>query len=148
MFVGNNSVGFDTFTVDDAGNVHAHSFTADLATASGRKVMTYAPRASEPIVEDFGQALLTNGSAYVHIDRNFADTMARGANYLVFITPEGDNRGLYVTQKSAGGFVVHESQGGHSKLAFSYRIVAKAFGEQAQRLPVWVEHRVPKIVPR
>jgi hypothetical protein len=74
--------------------------------------------------------------------------MAHGLSYLVFVTPEGDNRGLYVTQKSANGFAVHESQGGHSSLAFSYRIVAKPFGNQIPRLPFLVEHRVPKLVPK
>jgi hypothetical protein len=147
MFVGNSSSGIDTFTVDNAGNVHAHSFTADLAAANGQKLVTYAPQVSQPVIEDFGEAELTSGSGYVHLENHFASTMAQGS-YLVFITPEGDNHGLYVSQKSANGFAVRESQGGHSTLAFSYRIVAKPFGSQATRFPLLLEHRVPKHVPR
>jgi hypothetical protein len=45
----------------------------------------------------------------------------QSVSYMVFITPEGDNRGLYVTQKSGSGFEVRESQGGHSTLPFNYR---------------------------
>jgi hypothetical protein len=138
----------ERFTVDDSGNVHAHTFTANLAAATGQKLVTYAPQASEPTIEDFGEAQLTSGAAYVHLESRFASTMAQ-SNYLVFLTPEGDNRGLYVTQKSPIGFAVRESQGGHSTLAFSYRIVARPLGNVAPRLPVEIERRVPKpILPR
>jgi hypothetical protein len=130
-------------SLDNAGNMHAHSFTADLAATTGQKVVTYSPQASEPTIEDFSEAQLTDGSAYVHLETRFAAMMAPHANYLVFITPEGDNRGLYVTQKSPVGFAVRESQGGHSTLAFSYRIVAKPFGNNSPRLPNYAPRREP-----
>jgi hypothetical protein len=129
--------------LDNAGNMHAHSFTADLAATTGQKVTTYSTQASEPTIEDFGEAQLTNGAAYVRLEPRFASTMDRAVNYLVFITPEGDNRGLYVTQKSAAGFVVRESQGGHSTLAFSYRIIAKPFANESPRLPNYVARKAP-----
>jgi hypothetical protein len=47
---------------------------------------------------------------------------------MVFITPEGGSNRLYVVNKTAAGFEVHENRGGRSTLAFSYRIVAKPFG--------------------
>jgi hypothetical protein len=136
LFDGNNSFSHDVFTVDDGGNVNAHSYSMTLAAASGRNIATYAPQVSEPILEDFGEGQLINGWAYVRLDNRFGDLMARPLSYLVFITPEGDNRGLYVTQKTPQGFVVRESQGGHATLAFSYRIVAKPFGVSATRLPM------------
>jgi hypothetical protein len=142
LFVGRGSAGGPVFEVDDAGNVVAHSFIASFASAAGQKLVTYSPQASEPTMEDFGEAQLTNGSAYVRLEPRFASTIARGPNYLVFITPEGDNRGLYVTQKTLSGFAVHESQGGHSTLVFSYRIVARPYGNHAARLPIDVE-RLP-----
>jgi hypothetical protein len=80
--------------------------------------------------------MLQNGNAYVYLDPAFANVIERGAKYLVFITPEGDSRGLYVTEKTARGFVVRENMGGHSTLAFSYRIVAKPLGSHEQRLPM------------
>jgi hypothetical protein len=53
---------------------------------------------------------------------------------MVLITPEGDSNGLYVVNKSSVGFEVHENRAGRSTLAFSYRIVAKPFGERPVRL--------------
>jgi hypothetical protein len=53
---------------------------------------------------------------------------------MVFVSPQGDNHGLYVTQISGRGFVVRESYGGHATLAFDYRIVAKPFDTNAVRL--------------
>ncbi len=145
IYEGLDSSTVDVFEVDNGGNVHAHSFTSDLASTTGQRLVSYAPQASQPTIEDFGEAELTNGSAYVQLERRFASAMAAG-DYLVFITPEGDNRGLYVTQKSATGFAVRESQGGHSTLAFSYRIVAKPLGNSQPRLPLDVQPRSPRPV--
>jgi hypothetical protein len=136
LFVGNNSFGNDVFTVDDGGNVHAHSFTADLAVATGARVVTYALQASQPTIEDVGEATLIAGQAYVRIDAAFAATMARDTTYLVFLTPQGPTQGsLYVTQKSPAGFAVRENYTGRSTVAFDYRIVARPYGVRAQRLP-------------
>jgi hypothetical protein len=44
---------------------------------------------------------------------------------MVFLTPEGDCRGLYVRRKSATSFQVREHMGGTSNIAFSYRIVGR-----------------------
>jgi hypothetical protein len=70
------------------------------------------------------------------MDPAFSSAIDRLANYLVFITPKGDSRGLYVSHQSAAGFTVRENQGGHSTLAFDYRIVAKPFDSNQPRLPL------------
>ena len=102
----------------------------------GHAVVSYVPTQSLPSIDDFGEATLQDGYAYVQLDSAFGNVVDRNAGYLVFITPEGDSRGLYVTQKTAQGFVVRENLGGHSSLAFSYRIVAKPLGTQERRLPM------------
>jgi hypothetical protein len=102
----------------------------------GRAVRRYVPTQTIPTVEDFGEAQLTNGQAYVVLDPAFANVINQHISYLVFITPEGPNHGLYVTQKTLRGFAVRENPGGQSTIAFSYRIVATPFGEGGQRLQV------------
>ena len=52
----------------------------------------------------------------------------------MFLTPEGECHGLYVTNKSAAGFEVHELGGGQSNVAFDYRIVALRLGYENARL--------------
>ena len=106
-----------------------------IRTVTGHTVSTYSPQQSEPTVEDFGQGQLVNGQAAVRLDPAFANTMDQRKSYLVFITPDGDSRGLYTTQKTLSGFVVRENGGGHSTLAFDYRIVGKPFGNSSPRLP-------------
>jgi hypothetical protein len=102
----------------------------------GRHVISYIPAESEPTTEDFGEGHLRDGTAHVQIAPDFANTIDRNATYMVFLSPEGDNHGLYVTDKTTVGFAVRESQGGHSTLAFGYRIVAKRYGVAQQRLPM------------
>jgi hypothetical protein len=104
-------------------------------TVTGRPVETYSTQQTEPTIEDFGQGQLINGEAAVHLDPAFANTMDMRKSYLVFITPDGDSRGLYTTQKTASGFIVRENGGGRSTLAFDYRIVGKPYGNNSPRLP-------------
>ena len=108
---------------------------ASSKTAAGTDVAAYDARQTEPTIEDFGEGRLSTGRASVELRPDFASAIDRGAGYLVFITPEGDNRGLYVTGKTSTGFEVRESQGGQSSIPFSYRIVATPFGVRASRLP-------------
>jgi len=101
----------------------------------GRAVKRYVATSTVPSAEDYGEAQLVDGQAHVSLSPDFANVIDKHAGYLVFITPEGDTNGVYVTQKTANGFVVRENHNGHSDVAFEYRIVAKPYGEVDSRLP-------------
>jgi hypothetical protein len=103
--------------------------------SSGNAVATYAVQQSEATVEDVGTAELVNGYAAVPIAADFRDTIDLSQRYEVFVTPAGDNRGLYVASRTPAGFVVREAQGGRSTLSFDYRIVARPYGKHLSRLP-------------
>ena len=107
-----------------------------LVSAGGgaRTVETYSVQSPENWMEDFGSAELHAGAAVVTIDSAFAETVTGDASYHVFLTANGDSKGLYVTAKTATTFEVRESGGGKSSLSFDYRIVAKRRGFEAQRL--------------
>lgn len=139
--------GCNTNDVDVAGNVDYSgqvqhdgncvlSCVAATATKPGRAVVSYSAQGTAPTIEDLGEAQLVNGQAYVPLARDFANVIDSRSNYLVFITPEGDNRGLFVTSKTRSGFNVRESQGGRSTIPFSYRIVANQYGVNRPRLPM------------
>jgi hypothetical protein len=68
--------------------------------------------------------------------------------YRVLITPDGDNRGLFVSNKGSAGFAVREAQGGRSTLAFDYRVVAYPIGGDAARLPPATVVHAPHAPPR
>jgi hypothetical protein len=139
VFVGNNATS-QVASIDSSGNLLlAGSVTTNDAAAfatkssAGGRVVTYGARQSMATVEDFGQAQLRNGSASVQLDRAFAQLLDPRRPYLVFITAEGDNHGLYVVKKTTTGFVVRESSGGQSTLTLSYRVVGHAYGANEQR---------------
>ena len=125
-----------TCGVGGTGDLSCTGQLKSLVSASGgaRKVETYAMQSPENWMEDFGSGVLERGVAVVTIDPAFADTVTADASYHVFITPEGDSKGLYVIRKTATSFEVRESGGGVSSLSFDYRIVAKRRGYEAQRL--------------
>ena len=99
-----------------------------------RKVETYAMQSPENWMEDFGSGLIKNGIAIVTIDSAFVETANTAAAYHVFLTPNGDSKGLYVVARTSTTFEVHEAGSGTSTLSFDYRIVAKRRGYEAQRL--------------
>jgi hypothetical protein len=93
----------------------------------------YTIESPESWFEDFGRAQLSQGHARVDLDGDFA-VLVRTDDYHVFLTPEGDSNGLYVSGKREDGFEVREQQGGTSNVAFSYRVVAKRKDIEAERL--------------
>ena len=99
-----------------------------------RMVRLYAVQSPDNWFEDFGSATLNNGSAVVHLDPAFAQTVNTNVEYHVFITPNGESEGLYVASKTAGGFEVREQHGGHSAIGFDYRIVGRRVGFENVRL--------------
>jgi hypothetical protein len=113
-----------------------------LVSAGGgaRTVETYAVQSPENWMEDFGSGQLQNGVAVVTIDAAFAETVSGDSSYHVFITPNGDSKGLYVIAKTPTTFEVRESGGGTSTLSFDYRIVAKRRGYESKRLVDVTEH--------
>ncbi|HEY7981702.1 MAG TPA: hypothetical protein VID19_09495 [Candidatus Eremiobacteraceae bacterium] len=145
IFVGYNSSS-QVYSVDQNGNViiSGQIYTSGFCSAgcaktgdeSGRHIVSFTPAESEQTTEDFGSGQLRDGVARVQIASDFANTIDKHANYMVFLSPEGDTRGLFVTDKTPNSFVVHENQGGRATVSFSYRIVAKPYGVAQQRLPM------------
>lgn len=98
------------------------------------KVASYSVQSSENWMEDFGSGQLSSGHASITLDPTFAATVNTGVEYHVFLTPNGDSKGLYIASKGPGSFEVAESNGGKSSISFDYRIVAKRKGYESLRL--------------
>ena len=113
--------------------IQAGAAASTATAADGSTRILYSQDSTEPLVEDVGEGKLVGGRAEVRIGPDFA-AVADGGAYQVFLTPEGDSKGLYVTEKGPGGFVVREQQNGTASLAFAYRVVAKRKGAIGKRL--------------
>jgi hypothetical protein len=107
--------------------------SAVLRHRDGSLRRMYALESPESWFEDFGRAEVVDGRAEVKLDNEFA-AMVRTDDYHVFLTPEGESQGLYVSARRPSGFEVREQQGGRSNLTFSYRVVAKRSDIEARRL--------------
>jgi hypothetical protein len=149
LFVGNNSTANSTdlvlvakgdnvgglCTIDVSGNLTCNGTIKDAVKVDGvRKVALYAMQSPENWFEDAGSGQLSNGSVRIELDPTFAQTVNAGVEYHVFLTPKGDSEGLYVSKETPQGFEVHEQRGGHSNIAFDYRIMAKRVGYEKVRL--------------
>jgi hypothetical protein len=139
-------VGF--FNVDGAGNLYyTGSSNIDVRTRGGAEAVAYAPKTTESTLEDTGTAQLSAGATTVALDPTYAQSIDLSRPYRVFLTPDGDTRGLYVAKKTATSFVVRETQGGHANIAFDYRIVAAAAGHGADRIGLLTPALKAKLFP-
>jgi hypothetical protein len=124
------------FEVDRSGNVTSAGRVASMSRNPQTDVATYSAQQTESTVEDLGSAQLLNGIANVRIADDFRSTTDGSPRYMVFLTPYGDNNGLYIAARTPNGFTVRESRGGRSSLAFDYRVVAHPYGSTRDaRLP-------------
>jgi hypothetical protein len=125
------------FYVDGKGNVSYHGGLFHFATVrGGAMVKSYSSNLTTPTVEDTGTTRLASGAAIVRLDPTFVASIDAASGYRVFVTPNGDTRGLFVATKAPTGFIVREAQGGRSNVTFDYRIVATAAGGYGQRMAV------------
>jgi hypothetical protein len=125
----------DLFWVTGTGDVYyAGSLKSFARTANGSTVTAFTAKATAPTVEDTGTAELVAGEVVVRFDPAFAASIDATGSYRVFLTPDGDTRGLFVASKTPAGFVVRESQGGRSTLTFDYRVVATSLGQTGRRM--------------
>jgi hypothetical protein len=110
--------------VDANGNLNCTgSKNAVVPVDGGKRIVAMsAIEAPQNWFEDFGEAQLVNGVAVVTLDPDFIQTVNSATNYKVFPVPNGDCKGLYVTNKTANSFEVHELGGGTSSISFDYRI--------------------------
>jgi TGF-beta propeptide len=123
-------------TINVSGTITCNGKVIDAVNVDGgaRKVALYSMQSPENWFEDFGSGTLSNGAATIALDPTFAQTVNTGTEYHVFLTPNGDSKGLYVSQKTATSFEVREQGGGTSSIAFDYRIVGKRVGSEDVRL--------------
>jgi hypothetical protein len=110
------------------------SVVATARSGGPQRVETYAVQSAENWFEDAGTAQLVNGAGRVNLESVFGQTVNTGVEYHVFLTPDGDCKGLYVSAKTGSGFEVRELGGGTSSVAFDYRIMAKRVGYESVRL--------------
>jgi hypothetical protein len=122
--------------IDVMGNLFCSGSKSAVVPVNGgaRKVALYAIEGPEHWFEDAGSARLVNGEAVVNLESVFGETVNTDMNYHVFLTPNGDCKGLYVTQKTARSFIVRELGGGTSNITFDFRIMAKRKGYESIRL--------------
>ena len=123
-------------TIDVSGNLFCSGSKSAVVPVDGgsKKVAMYAIEGPENWFEDAGSGQLSNGSAVIHLENLFGQSVNTGMDYHVFLTPNGDCKGLYVSQKSPTSFEVHELGGGTSSIAFDYRIMAKRKGFENIRM--------------
>jgi hypothetical protein len=135
--VGRNASGIGVFYVDGNGDIIFSGGLMQFSLArSANVVRSFTAKMTLPTVEDTGTAQLVGGAAVVRLDPTFAASIEPAIAYRVFLTPDGDSRGLFVASKTGGGFIVREAQGGRSTMSFDYRIVATVLGQAGQHMVI------------
>jgi hypothetical protein len=112
---------------------HGGTLATEVQVDDGRQVALSAVQSPEDWFEDYGSATLANGVATVTLEPVFAQTINASVGYRVFVTPNGDCKGLYVVNKTPTSFEVHELGGGNANIDFDYKITGKRKGHEDVR---------------
>ena len=114
-----------------SGAKHAVVNTQDFGM---RKV--YADESAEVFFFDRGSARLADGSATIELDPIFLETVTidDGHPMIVFASPTGECRGVYVAETTGKSFVVKELGNGKSGATFTWEVGAKRKGYENVRL--------------
>ena len=112
--------------VDSSGDLSCSGAKNAVVPIDGGKRMVALAAIESPKnwFEDAGSTNLVNGATVVALDPAFMQTVNTEAEYQVFLTPYGDCKGLYVTNRTGSSFEVHELSGGSASLSFGYRVMA------------------------
>jgi hypothetical protein len=108
--------------------------SAAVQHPDGSTRLLFCMEGPQPRFEDVGRAQLVEGRAAVALDPDFAP-LVQLIDYHVFLTPEGDCNGLFVSDRGPHGFEVRELAGGTGTLPFNYRLIASRRETPADRLP-------------
>jgi hypothetical protein len=125
-FLAYNNVTSSSCNIDANANLNCTGAKHAVIPIDGgqRKVALSAIESPVNWFEDAGSARLINGAAVVGLDSDFVQTVNTEMEYNVFLTPYGDCKGLYVSNRTATSFEVHEQGGGAASVPFGYRIMA------------------------
>jgi hypothetical protein len=125
-FFAENLATSSSCNIDSGGNINCTGSKNAIVPIDGgnRIVAMSAIESPKNWFEDFGSAQLVNGLAVVTLDADFIQTVNTSQEYQVFLTPYGDCKGLYVSNRTGSSFEVHELGGGNASLSFGYRITA------------------------
>jgi len=126
MFEATNNANATSCEIDAYANLYCSGILSAVIPMDGGKRMVAASAIQSPVswFEDAGSAQLVSGAAVVALDPDYMQTVNTEKEYQVFLTPYGDCKGLYVTNRTASSFEVHELGGGSASLSFGYRIMA------------------------
>ena len=93
---------------------------------NGKLVALTCPEAPEDLFQDYGSGTLVNGTVHITIDPILSKNIIVNEQHplRVFIQPEGNCNGVYVTNKTQNGFDVVEMNNGQSNVSFSWALSA------------------------
>ena len=125
-FIAENDASSGFCNVDTKGNLNCTGSKNAVVPVDGGNRIVAMSAIESPVnwFEDAGSGRIVNGTAVIGLDSTFIQTVNAAMEYQVFLTPYGDCKGLYVTNRTANSFEVHELGGGTSSLSFGYRIMA------------------------
>lgn len=112
--------------IDSSGNMNCTGSKNSVVPVDGGARTVALPAIDSPVnwFEDAGSGQLAAGAAVVALDSTFMQAANTDKEYQVFVTPYGDCKGLYVSNRTASSFEVHELGGGNASISFGYRLMA------------------------
>jgi len=123
------------FRVSNACEVFGHSYNQYIVDNEGRGVVAPISASTERWLEHIGEAQLHDGVCRVDLPKKFLEGVFIDKNnpLHIFISPTSP-MGEYWIEKGETYFIVHQTSGGFPDATFDYRVVAKIWGCEDDRI--------------
>ncbi len=123
------------FRVTNKCEVFGHSYNQYIVDAEGRGIVAPLSASTGRWLEHIGHAKLRDGVCRVDLPKEFVEgTTIDDENPMhVFVTPTSP-MGDYWVEKGDTYFIVHQVSGGRPDATFDYRVVAKVWGCEGDRV--------------
>jgi hypothetical protein len=129
----------ELFAQYNKGDVYTSGKQIELVTNNEIVTPSYSVTSPDVTVYKKGKIQLTNGTAFVTFDENYANLL--GESPIVTASPMGACNGVYVTNVTRNGFEIKEQNNGSSSVEISWIAVGDRVDAGSTEVPAMLTNR-------
>ena len=126
----------ETYSLYVDGNGYTNKPLTLLTETDSEKVVSYMSTSMKPEITCNGKSRLVNGKVYVSFNIDFNKVIDNPEDIIINITPQGNSKGVYVSDITKEGFWVYENQEGTSTINLFWSATGNIKGTKNQEVPV------------
>ena len=114
----------ETYSLYIDGDSYTNQPIALLTDSDNERVASYMTTSMKPEITSNGKSNLVNGKVFISFNSNFNKISSAEDDIIINITPQGNSKGVYVTNITKEGFWIYENENGNSNIKIFWSATA------------------------